>query len=988
MTEKTIKYVMEFDATQLGNELVSTNKKMQDLTATQKELKKNNQQNTKEFAKNAQELKETKTKYNDVSKAIQNTNKVRSKETGHLQKLKAQLSLVTRKIDGLSKEELENEKVGGKLIKTQKKLSDELSKTEEAGGNAHRSVGKYKEALEGLPGPIGKAASATKGFFATIMANPIGAIVAAISALVIGLYKYSQASLQAAKDTTKIAQSMGITRDEANGLRKDINALSAVWDVEFNDVVKSSSVLMHEFGISGSESLELIKDGFEKGANVNGEFLELLKEYPTQLKSVGLSASESIALITQTEQMGMFSDKGIDAIKEAGIRLRENTKATADALKVLDKQTQSEIKLAIAKGNTFKAIQLVSKGLKDMNLTAQESQTIVADVFGGPGEDAGMRFLTTITDINIELEDLPNKMSETEIASNELNESWSRLSDTLLEGGVIDNATNFIKNDFAKTLEQWNNILESNIAWWEKLYAVINPAAGALVSYNEIVNTSYDSMRNLTAEWSDENFTFEKKEQRLKELRKQYNALTVAVSQDLKISEKEQRALNNNLGAITQLIKAIEAEKIAREKLRIEEEKKAKAAADKKVGEDAEKKATEKRKKAAEKQAKAQAKALLDYEKFLIDEKSKLAERQIKEDLRINKDGLKTMLLVLKDAYNKGKITAAEYEAEKYNITSKSFQMELEGLEDTELKRKAVLTESFMFQKKQAKETIKDKTILDLKLKELAAKQKTARISIDDAIIKSRKSLNVKIAEIDIENAKREDKLNREGLEKDLVLLKQEEAALEESSKHKLVLLLNQVEVETELKIDAFKESNEYKKMSDEERIAWEINATQEAENKKAEIVRQSEEELQQFKFELAQETLQFAMDIMSLLKDTNSDYYNKLASYAKISSDNKLSNLSSQYDTEKKMLANKLEQQLLSEEEYTAALAKLDADYNTNVRNEKEATNDRLNQLKKEEFENSKKWQIAEIQMNAAAAIIGTWAGYAPQAQYGAVMA
>lgn len=45
-----------------------------------------------------------------------------------------------------------------------------------------------------------------------------------------------------------------------------------------------------------------------------------------------MNADEFIAIVSQTNKDGLFSDKGIDAIKEATIRLREMTTATSTAL--------------------------------------------------------------------------------------------------------------------------------------------------------------------------------------------------------------------------------------------------------------------------------------------------------------------------------------------------------------------------------------------------------------------------------------------------------------------------------------------------------------------------------------------------------------------------------------------------------------------------------------------------------------------------------
>ena len=57
-----------------------------------------------------------------------------------------------------------------------------------------------------------------------------------------------------------------------------------------------------------------------------------LRKYPTFFREAGLSASEFVAISTEAVKQGVFGDKGVDAIKEATIRLREMSTSTSEAL--------------------------------------------------------------------------------------------------------------------------------------------------------------------------------------------------------------------------------------------------------------------------------------------------------------------------------------------------------------------------------------------------------------------------------------------------------------------------------------------------------------------------------------------------------------------------------------------------------------------------------------------------------------------------------
>jgi phage-related minor tail protein len=114
--------------------------------------------------------------------------------------------------------------------------------------------------------------------------------------------------------------------------RNEVQALADMYDKDFKEVLQGANAVAKQFGISQQEALGYVRDGFLAGADANGEYLEGIKEYSAYFKEAGLSASEFIAISTQANKSGIYSDKAVDTIKEGNLRIREMTKATADAL--------------------------------------------------------------------------------------------------------------------------------------------------------------------------------------------------------------------------------------------------------------------------------------------------------------------------------------------------------------------------------------------------------------------------------------------------------------------------------------------------------------------------------------------------------------------------------------------------------------------------------------------------------------------------------
>ncbi len=160
----------------------------------------------------------------------------------------------------------------------------------------------------------------------------ISAITNTISSISSAFSSLSEKMKGLQQENILTTQLTGKTGEEMLKLRNSVKATADHFGTDFTETMQAVNALAKGFGITTEEAMKLMQDGFVSGANANGEFVDTLKEYPRYFKEAGLSAEEFIAITTNAAQQGIYSDKGVDVIKEGNLRIREMTKATAEAL--------------------------------------------------------------------------------------------------------------------------------------------------------------------------------------------------------------------------------------------------------------------------------------------------------------------------------------------------------------------------------------------------------------------------------------------------------------------------------------------------------------------------------------------------------------------------------------------------------------------------------------------------------------------------------
>lgn len=204
----------------------------------------------------------------------------------------------------------------------------------------------------------------------------------------------------------------GATGAELDGLTTSVLAVSRSFGKDFNEVLQASNTLSKQMGVSQQEAMRLIQQGFLAGADAGGDFLDQVKEYAPQFKDAGFAAQDFIGHISQASTQGIFSDKGADVVKEFGLRIREQTKATSEAMQAaFGSDFTKEIFDGINNGTLTveQALQKVGKELDETKIPASQLQTVIADVFGGPGEDAGIDYLKSLKNVGKGVDELVDK---------------------------------------------------------------------------------------------------------------------------------------------------------------------------------------------------------------------------------------------------------------------------------------------------------------------------------------------------------------------------------------------------------------------------------------------------------------------------------------------------------------------------------------------------------------------------------------------------
>lgn len=434
-----------------------------------------------------------------LQKEIQNNIRQQQQQEGSLKQLRAELSNATKAYDEMSRTEREGAK-GKELQEHIKAITKELKGAEEETDRFYRNVGNYRnsivEAITGnnqfasslanlmqegggtLGGMFQSAITSVKSFGAALMglmANPAFLGIAGIAGVGVAFkwfYDYNQGIAEATRLTHEFT---GLTGDELVSVRNEIQAIADTMGKDYKDTLSTVDALMANYGLTAQQSMKVVEDGFASGADLSGDMLSKIQQYAPTFHDAGISADQMVAILQQTRS-GIFSDKGLDIITMASKRIREMSTGTRSALEGIGIDVNKvQDDLASGARSTFDVVQEISTKMKNFGADSQQVGSVLKDVFGRQGADAGIKLIEQLDTMSTSLEEVKKQTGEwgDEQEENikvtaELNGAWSALFDMTDNGweSMVHEVEHFAKESLVSVLKGIIGLVN----WFVRLY--------------------------------------------------------------------------------------------------------------------------------------------------------------------------------------------------------------------------------------------------------------------------------------------------------------------------------------------------------------------------------------------------------------------------------------------------------------------------------------------------------------------------------------
>jgi len=420
MANKVIGFEIVIDG--LGKTVETATELKRAIAQVNEEIKKTS--DVQELKKLEGKLIDLKAAQMEVTKVTREQIKTRNEEitgidkaNGAYRKLSKELNDQRNRYKDLAAAEQDTSQEAKDLLVSINALDKKLKGIDATVGQFQRNVGGYTEALSNffpkLGGQLGNVTGLvgdlSSGFAqlgqTTGIANiGLGTVGLALSAFqgISNILADIKASVKEVTDLKIAFENFGFAGEQLDNVAAKAQSLGEVFEENSAQVAVAANTISREFGIPIEKAFDIIQAGFLKGADAQGEFLDTLREYPAQFRDAGLSAEEFLKVSIAAGREGIYSDKGLDVIKEFGLRIREQTSASKDALINAfgeDFTNQLFANLNTGAVTSGQALGLITKKINETGLSGEKLQKVVADVFGGAGEDVGQRFLLSLGDI-------------------------------------------------------------------------------------------------------------------------------------------------------------------------------------------------------------------------------------------------------------------------------------------------------------------------------------------------------------------------------------------------------------------------------------------------------------------------------------------------------------------------------------------------------------------------------------------------------------
>lgn len=421
----------------LNNRAIDANNaKMKAGKGDRAELTKANDALTKSNIELNAQQKELAREKRVLQKEVQNEIRIQNEEEGSIRRLQAELRKLTHEYDKMGEVKRETSQRGRELKAEINSLATQIKVAEEGTQRYYRNVGNYQNSILqaiGLNGRFGQSimnitnvsggvqgsftamGQGVKAFGASLMglmANPVFWAIAGVAGVGMAFkwwYDYNEGLVEATRLTREFT---GYAGDDLIAFRSKIQATADVMNKDFKETLQAADAVMANFHLDGEQAMDVINKGFAAGADVNGDFLAKVKQLAPTFHDAGISAEQMVAIISQTRS-GIFTDQGLEAIRQGSARIREMSNNTRQALQGIGIDVnQMQAKLRDGSMTTFDAIKQVSAQLKTLPDNAQEVGEVMTAVFGRQGKFASQEMIESLADMSTSIDDVMAKTGE------------------------------------------------------------------------------------------------------------------------------------------------------------------------------------------------------------------------------------------------------------------------------------------------------------------------------------------------------------------------------------------------------------------------------------------------------------------------------------------------------------------------------------------------------------------------------------------------
>ena len=278
-----------------------------------------------------------------------------------------------------------------------------------------------------------------------------------------------------------------------------VKSLVDTFGADEDQLIKTINAVSKNRKLSFDAAAKIVGEQLNSG--MSAEALEQWAEYDVQLQTLGLNARETGDIIKLSEQMGIHADKGADALKEAGLKIKEYSEQTQGSLSVLGAGFVSNLEKDIKNGK--KGIDVLTdifKRAKELKLSEQDTHKLVTGLTAAAGEDAG-GVGEFILKIDEQRKKAKEALSEQQKANNELLEAHKSLNTEYAKFGDAAGTTSLKLNTFFINLKA---------NFYEFLSKMTPTFEGMISFFGKMVDSSkpfVDSLKNawqITKEFANE----------------------------------------------------------------------------------------------------------------------------------------------------------------------------------------------------------------------------------------------------------------------------------------------------------------------------------------------------------------------------------------------------------------------------------------------------------------------------------------------------